>query len=179
MAVRKRFGPDGISDEPSAPANQATIKEKSVRTLKIFTITFVIAFTSAIAACQERKEHGPAEGRGEHSEGSEHAEEGEESGERLGIGDTWDRVRGNGARLILSYDQRTKSFRGSVQNTRQQTLFDVRVEVHLSNGTELGPTKPTSLKPGQRTDVLLPAEGQSFTWWSTHPNHPHALANPA
>lgn len=78
-----------------------------MRIAKILTLTFLIAFGATVAACQEQKEHGHREGKGEHAEGRGHdegrgehgerghSEEGEESGERLGIGETWDRVRGN------------------------------------------------------------------------------------
>ena len=46
----------------------------------------------------------------------------------------------NGARLILSYDAASNSFKGTVENTTSNVLTRVRVEVHLSNGAELGPT---------------------------------------
>ena len=108
-------------------------------------------------------------GGGEHEAGEHHAGEGsEESGARLALNETYDEVRA-GARLILSYDVTTKAFTGTVQNTTSATLRRLRVEVHLSNGTELGPTTPVDLAPGQATDVVLPAAGQSFTSWSAHP----------
>ncbi len=108
-------------------------------------------------------------GGGEHESGEHHAGEGsEESGTRLALNETYDAVRA-GARLILSYDVTTKAFTGTVQNTTSATLRRLRVEVHLSNGTELGPTTPVDLAPGQATDVVLPAAGQSFTSWSAHP----------
>jgi hypothetical protein len=50
-------------------------------------------------------------------------------------------------------------------------LKQVRVEVHLSNGVELGPTKRVDLKPGARIPVELSAANQEFTWWTTHPEH--------
>jgi hypothetical protein len=42
-------------------------------------------------------------------------------------------------------------WRDRAENTTQQTLCDVRVEVHLSSGTELGPTERTDLAPGEAT----------------------------
>jgi hypothetical protein len=45
----------------------------------------------------------------------------------------------------------------------------VRVEVHLSNGTELGPTTPVDLAPGERTAVELQATTAAFTGWTGHP----------
>jgi len=61
----------------------------------------------------------------------------------------------NGARLVLSYDCTARAFTGTVENTAERTLRDVWVEVHLSNGAELGPTIPINLQvvaaclPGQ------------------------------
>ena len=108
-------------------------------------------------------------GGSEHESSEHHAGEGgEESGARLALHETHDEVRA-GARLVLSYDSTANAFTGRVENTTDATLKQVRVEVHLSNGTELGPTTPTDLAPGQATDVVLPAAGQSFTSWSAHP----------
>ena len=44
----------------------------------------------------------------------------------------------------------------------------VTVEVHLSNGTELGPTERNDLAPGEKIAVKLSAEGQDFDWWKAH-----------
>ncbi|MXY98067.1 MAG: hypothetical protein F4Z29_10045 [Gemmatimonadetes bacterium] len=44
----------------------------------------------------------------------------------------------------------------------------VRVEVHLSNGTELGPTTPVDLAPGESVDVSLAATEEPFTGWTPH-----------
>ena len=57
----------------------------------------------------------------------------EESGTELALNETYDAVR-NGARLILTYDAQSNSFKGTVENTTDETLKQVRVEVHLSNG---------------------------------------------
>lgn len=92
---------------------------------------------------------------------------GEESGTRLTLTQTYDTVRG-GARLILSYDQAAKAFIGTVENTTDATLDRVRVEVHLSNGVELGPTTPQDLAPGAQMAVWLDAAGQNFTGWTPH-----------
>jgi len=109
------------------------------------------------------------EGRSEHEQGSEgnHGEEGKESGTEYALNETCDQVR-NGARLILAYDVQSNSFNGTVENTTGKTLKRVRVEVHLSNGTELGPTEPIDLAPGKKVAVGLSAEGQSFKWWKAH-----------
>lgn len=94
--------------------------------------------------------------------------EGEESAQQFAKNETYDKVR-HGARLILSYDANTNTFTGTVENTTNQTLSKVRVEVHLSNGIELGPTAPNDLAPGQKVNVELNAAGQNFSKWSAHP----------
>jgi len=98
---------------------------------------------------------------------SEHEGEGEESGPRLAINETYNIVR-KGVRLILTYDSNSSSFTGTVENVTKQTVPLVRVEIHLSNGTELGPTTPIDLAPGKKANVNLSAAGQSFDWWKAH-----------
>ena len=105
---------------------------------------------------------------GEHREGSESGEDGEESGTQYALEDTYDVVRA-GARLILSYDSGSNTFTGTVENVTNDILRRVRVEVHLSNGIELGPTTPTDLVPGEVMDISLEASGQPFETWSAHP----------
>ena len=112
---------------------------------------------------------------GEHREGGESGgehgaggEAGEESGTQLGLGDTYDAVRG-GARLIIAYDRGRNAFVGTVRNVTSGALERMRVEVHLSNGIELGPTTPVDLAPGQVVDVVLEASEQPFASWSAHP----------
>jgi hypothetical protein len=92
----------------------------------------------------------------------------EESGAELALDESYDAVR-NGARLILAYDAQSNSFIGTVENTTGDTLKQVRVEVHLSNGVELGPTTPTDLKPGESMDVTLTATSNGFDRWTAHP----------
>ena len=115
----------------------------------------------------EGKHSGDSEGN-EHSSGSEPGEGGEESGIQYARGDTFDETRA-GARLILSYDANTNAFIGTVENTTGAALSQVRVEVHLSNGIELGPTTPVDLAPGQVVDITPLATSQPFTSWSAHP----------
>ena len=94
--------------------------------------------------------------------------EGKEAGTRLKISETYDTVR-NGVRLILTFDSESSSFVGTVKNVTSETIKSVRVEVHLSNGIELGPTDQIDLASGDKKNVKLSAEGQSFTWWKAHP----------
>ena len=92
----------------------------------------------------------------------------EESGTELALDESYDAVR-NGARLFLTYDAQSNSFNGFVENTTEDTLRQVRVEVHLSNGVELGPTTPTDLSPGESIDVSLVATDKDFDGWTAHP----------
>ena len=110
-------------------------------------------------------EHGEA---GEHEHGAEgEGGEGEEAGPRIPLAGTHDEVR-KGIRLIMTYDAESSAFTGTVENVSDKTVSNVRVEVHLSDGTELGPTKPIELAPGKKAKVMLSAEGQEFDWWKAH-----------
>ena len=60
-------------------------------------------------------------------------------------------------------------FEGTVKNTTSTILSEVRVEVHLSNGVELGPTSPVDLAPGEQIPIVLIAEGPTFDRWTAHP----------
>lgn len=115
---------------------------------------------------------GSGEAGGEQHGGGEMSESGsaagsEEGGNALALNETFDMVRA-GARLILNYDAASNSFIGTVENTTSATLNRVRIEVHLSNGTELGPTTPTDLAPGAIMGVALPATAQPFDSWTSH-----------
>ena len=131
-------------------------------------------------AAQEISERGGGESGGEHGIGGEGAGtegrgeqgsgaggSGEASGTNLAPDQTFDVVRG-GARLILNYDAATNAFTGTVENTSGNVLGNVRVEVHLSNGAELGPTTPVDMAPGQVMDINLPSTQASFTGWVAH-----------
>ena len=115
-------------------------------------------------------EHGRAgegtEGGGEGTGGEGGSEEGS-GANQLAPNETFDMVR-SGARLIMSYDAASNSFRGTVENTTNNVLTRVRIEVHLSNGTELGPTTPIDLAPGQVAAVNLASTQASFTGWTPH-----------
>ena len=51
----------------------------------------------------------------------------------------------------------------------REVLCAVRVEVHLSTGTELGPTARTDLAPGESMEVTLVTGGEPFDAWTAHP----------
>ena len=124
-------------------------------------------------ATQEISGRGSGESGGEHGPGGEGGGESRAAGSEeagaanLAPDETFDAVR-SGARLILNYDPVGNSFTGTVENTTGNVLGNVRIEVHLSNGTELGPTTPVDLAPGQVVDVNLPSTAASFTGWVAH-----------
>ena len=95
------------------------------------------------------------------------SELGEESGEQLAKDQPYDQERA-GSRLVLAYDEQTNAFTGTVENVSAEPLSRVRVEVHLSNGVELGPTTPGDLAPGESRPVSLEASEKPFETWSAH-----------
>jgi len=161
------------------------VYERLAPTVRSFTGT-LIAWTSAIgfaamiglgalSGCASDRGDGEAHSGSDES-GTEHggaenleieSDDGEESGLSLALDETYDVIR-KGARLILRYDAQSNAFVGTVQNTTESVLSGVRVEVHLSNGTELGPTTPVDLAPGETTEVSLAATEESFTGWTPH-----------
>ena len=119
-------------------------------------------------------EHGGGEGNGEQVSGAEDSHESDEADREEGSGanalapdQSLDEVR-SGARLSLGYDAPSNSFEGTVENTTGEVLDRVRVEVHLSNGTELGPTTPTNIAPAEVLAINLPATEESFAGWTAH-----------
>ena len=113
-------------------------------------------------------EHG-GESYGEHDRDGDrkNGEEGEESGTELALNEGYDKLR-NGVRLTLAYDVQSNSFNGTAENTTDKTLKQVRVEVHLSNGKELGPTTPADLDPGEKRDIKLTVTTTDFDRWIAH-----------
>ena len=127
-----------------------------------------------------RSESGAEHGDNADSEGHESSEGGagrlavvnEEGGQQLTLDQRYDQTR-SGARLIMCYIPSRNAFFGTVENTTNQILCRVRVEVHLSDGSnaitaELGPTTPTNLAPGGQLRINLSAAGQTFDGWSPH-----------
>ncbi len=125
---------------------------------RFLTVSLASILLISPLACRETPGDVEGEGRGE----------GEEPGVRLAIDDTYNVVR-NGVRLILRYDSTSSAFVGTVENVIERTVSAVRVEVHLSNGTELGPTERNDLEPGEKAAVKLSSiKGQDFDWWKAH-----------
>ena len=161
-------------------ANKTVLTKKFRLMLAVTAVTVAIGISGCsipVGTGENHGSNGVTTSRGEHErdggsgdgEDSEHASasDGEESGNTLTLTERYDTVR-KGARLVLSYDDQSNAFNGTVENTTNSTLQQVRVEVHLSNGVELGPTTPVDLAPGQKVDVTLPATAQSFDGWTPH-----------
>ena len=120
---------------------------------------------------EAKGEHGsgPESGRESGTEGAEGSGGSEEASGAgmLAPSATFDMTRA-GARLIMNYDSAANAFTGTVENTTTNTLTNVRIEVHLSNGAELGPTTPVGMAPGEVIDINLPSTPESFTGWTPH-----------
>ncbi len=115
----------------------------------------------------EHERAGEQGGEREHGRESEHGEEAGESGTRYGVSETARETRDE-VELVLRFDAAAGAFVGTVTNAGPDPVSQVRVEVHLSDGPELGPTPRISLAPGETSSVQLAAEGQRFETWTTH-----------
>jgi hypothetical protein len=119
--------------------------------MRIFKVIFVILiglFFILTIGCQEKKD--------------------EESGIKRALNEKYDMVQ-NGARLVLTYDANSKSFVGTVENITDKKLEKVKVEVHLSNGIEIGPTTPVDLEAGKKLNIKLTTNSEGFESWTAYP----------
>ncbi len=89
----------------------------------------------------------------------------QELANELKMNDTYEKEI-DGLQVIMNYHAPTSSFIGVVENTTNQTISEVRVEIYLSNAVELGPTKPLDLQPGEMKNIALLAYNQKFKEWS-------------
>ena len=129
--------------------------------MKITLLAAMVAFMSVAMI-------GIASGQSESGQSESGQSGGEEGGTMLALDETFDTVR-KGAHLVMSYDAEANAFTGTVTNTTDATLELVRVEIHLSSGTELGPTTPMDLAAGASMDVRLdPPKGEQFDGWVPH-----------
>ena len=130
-------------------------------------LLLLLAAAVAVAGCGggegEDGENGTESGAGGEGAGEGSGEGGEEAGMTLALDQIYDAVR-KGARLTLEL-----GFDGTVENTTDATLENVRVEVHLSNGVELGPVYFGDLASGQMVDVFVPVDTpEAFDGWTPH-----------
>lgn len=118
-----------------------------MRSLKVFAVlTLMIGI---LAGCDSMGEQG-------------------ESGTQFTLTETARETR-SGVELVMNYDGSRKVFTGTVTNTTSSTVTKVRVEIHLSNGTELGPTPNVDLAAGETKSVELDASTHSnFNAYSVH-----------
>ena len=150
-----------------------TYKKPWLTSIIVMSIFALFGVLGIMVLAQSQDAENSDEGRGEsHEGGSEERDvrgnsDGEEAGRAYALDESHDVVRG-GARLILKYDATNNTFSGTVENTTDEVLQSVRVEVHLSNGVELGPTTPIDLAPGDQADVMMDATNMVFDSWSTH-----------
>jgi hypothetical protein len=73
-----------------------------------------------------------------------------------------------GIHLILTYSAEGKVFEGTVENVSGELQERVRILIHLSDGTELGPATMVELAHGEKRNVMLKSESSSFKSWSAH-----------
>ena len=140
----------GLASIAAAQPDEATVPKRSV-----VNGLPVLADAGAVS-----NEHSDETGEGRKGEP-------EESGIQYGLSDTAKVVR-NGVELAIGFDSARRVFAGTLRNAAGVTVRQVRVEVHLSNGVELGPTPNVDLKPGQSAPVELRAGSQEFNQFSTH-----------
>ncbi len=159
------------------------LKNKKINFKKMnlaFVMMLIISLVIGTSACHSSGESGNEHGNREKSEsresGGEHessekghdeAGEDEEDGTQIGINETYEGVR-RGVQMTLAYNAEKDAFTGMVTNITTEVIPQVRVEVHLSNKVELGPTPRADLAPGESREINLSAEGNSFESWSTH-----------
>ena len=150
-----------------------TYKKPWLTSIIVMSIFALFGVLGIMVLAQSQDAENSDEGRGESHEGGSEGRDvrgsadGEEAGRAYALDESHDVVRG-GARLILKYDATNNTFSGTVENTTDEVLQSVRVEVHLSNGVELGPTTPIDLAPGDQADVMMDATNMVFDSWSTH-----------
>ena len=115
-------------------------------------------------------------GESSHEEGSEN---GDPSSPILALSESWD-GEVNGIRTAMAYSSAAGgTFAGTAQNTTDQKICGVQIELNLKQGTttvvELGPQPVGDLMPGQSANVQLlvadepEATGKMFDAWEIHP----------
>ena len=87
---------------------------------------------------------------------------------QYGLDETCDETR-DGVRLVMRYDAPSETFLGTLGNTTEDILQQVRVRLRLSNGTDVL-TPQFGLNPGEEGDVTFDVSAAwSFTTWDAYP----------
>ncbi|MDE2711496.1 MAG: hypothetical protein F4Y71_07900 [Acidobacteria bacterium] len=162
-----------MRNNPTANPSRLGVNRTPLAALS--TAILVVLLSVGLVACGESpmvpEAHGPESGSESGTESGSESSSGSgepgESGTQYGLADTAHETR-SGVDLVMSYDAAAQAFTGTVTNTTAAAISNVRVEIHLSNGVELGPTARVTLNAGQTNPVQLAASGQSFTRWSVH-----------
>lgn len=115
------------------------------------TVSLVLLVSGLLVACDDAADGGPPD-----------------ESRRFTATETWDEVV-DGAHWTLSYDPSKDVFVGTVENTTQDMLEAVRLEVFLSGGEKLGPSEPQDVEAGESASVSIEVVGEPFEWWAPHP----------
>lgn len=126
-------------------------------------VAFILIFTS----CQKDA----LEGLG--AEGPEGL-----GGEQGESGVSWNRTATadevvSGIHLIITYNEQSKSFTGTLENLNTNVAQQTRLEAHVydaaGNSQEFGPTTPVDMQPGAKRTVTLATPGVgNFTTFKVH-----------
>lgn len=147
------------------------MKLKNVQRL---TVLMAIALTISCKTNAQHSEGNHSENKGHETKMMKGAHErdyeggeSEEDGSQLKKNETYNLTK-KGVQLVLKFDEKSNVFKGFMQNKTKEPIERARVEIHLSNGKELGPTKPITLQPNQNQKITIKSTKKSFTAWSTH-----------
>ncbi|WP_143592006.1 hypothetical protein [Tenacibaculum holothuriorum] len=147
------------------------MKLKNVQRL---TILMAIALTISCKTNAQHSERNHSEKKGHETKMMKRAHErdyeggeNEEDDTLLQKNETFNQTK-KGVQLVLKFDEKSNTFKGFMQNKYNKPIKRARVEIHLSNGKELGPTKPITLQPNQKHELVIKSTKKGFTTWSTH-----------
>ncbi|MCL3782678.1 hypothetical protein EMN47_20015 [Prolixibacteraceae bacterium JC049] len=133
-----------------------------MRQIKLLSMFVLIALTTLVACQKDDLEAGEGQG-GELGE----------SGKQWARSATASEIV-NGVKLILTFDENSQTFTGTLENLNTKVAPQVRVEVHVydaaGNSIEYGPTTPGDMQPSEKRNVSLPAPNAgSFIKFAMHP----------
>ena len=71
----------------------------------------------------------------------------------------------DGIHVVLAYDAEAKEFKGTAENTTENTILAVRVMIKLSDGNQFGALVPLELASGEQLPISQPYLGPEFESW--------------